>query len=52
MRSWTSPTGTPQEASPTGAIKEVADSAGGSLLLWALAIGLFIYAAWRVVTAW
>jgi len=48
---WEAPAGTPKEASPTGAIKEVADSAGGNLLLWALAIGLFIYAAWRVVTA-
>jgi hypothetical protein len=48
---WKAPTATPQEASPTGAIKEVADSRGGGVLLWALAIGLFIYAAWRVVTA-
>lgn len=48
---WETPTGAAQEASPTGAIKEVAESAGGSFLLWALAIGLFIYAAWRVVTA-
>jgi hypothetical protein len=40
-----------QEASPTGALKEVADSAGGPILLWALAIGLFLYVVWRVVTA-
>jgi hypothetical protein len=44
-------TGSTQEASPTGAIKEIAHSTGGPLLLWALAIGLFLYAAWRVVTA-
>ena len=43
-------TGT-QEASPTGAIKTVADSSGGTALLWLLAIGMLIYAAWRVVSA-
>jgi Domain of Unknown Function (DUF1206) len=46
----TSATGN-QEASPTGAIKTVAGSPGGTALLWLLAIGMFIYAAWRVVTA-
>ena len=40
-----------QEASPTGAIKTVAGSAGGTLLLWLLAIGMFIYAIWRLVSA-
>ena len=40
-----------QEASPTGAIKTVAQSTGGPLLLWILAIGLFVYAAWRIVSA-
>jgi hypothetical protein len=39
------------EASPTGAMKEVAQSGGGPLVLVALAIGLFVYAAWRVITA-
>jgi len=39
------------EASPTGAIKEVAHSAGGPFLLVLLAIGLFLYAAWRIATA-
>jgi len=48
---WTNSTGGTQEASPTGAIKEVGQSAGGAALLWALAIGLFVYSAWRVVTA-
>ena len=43
-------TGT-QEASPTGAIKTVAGSGGGVLLLWLLAIGMLLYAAWRVVSA-
>jgi len=40
-----------QEASPTGAIKTVAGSGGGNALLWLLAIGMLIYAAWRVVSA-
>jgi Domain of Unknown Function (DUF1206) len=48
---WTNPTSGTPEASPTGAIKEVGQSAGGAALLWALAIGLFVYAVWRVVTA-
>ncbi len=39
------------EASPTGAIKTVASSAGGTALLWLLAAGMLIYAAWRVVSA-
>jgi hypothetical protein len=40
-----------QEASPTGAIKTVAGSPGGTVLLWLLAIGMLLYAAWRVVSA-
>ena len=39
------------EASPTGAIKAIAHSSGGPLLLIVLAIGLLLYAAWRVVSA-
>jgi Domain of Unknown Function (DUF1206) len=46
----TSSTGN-QEASPIGAIKTVAGSSGGTLLLWLLAIGMLLYAAWRVVSA-
>lgn len=46
----TSATGN-QEASPTGAIKTVAGSSGGTLLLWLLAVGLVLYAAWRLVSA-
>ncbi|MEI7547284.1 MAG: DUF1206 domain-containing protein [Actinomycetota bacterium] len=39
-----------QEASPTGAIKTVAGSTGGGVLLWLLAIGMLLYAAWRIVS--
>ena len=48
---WSHGTTGASEASPTGAIKEVAHSSGGPLLLVALAIGMFLYAAWRVATA-
>jgi hypothetical protein len=49
---WSNDAGTgAQEASPTGAIKTVAGSGPGSLLLWLLAIGMLLYAAWRVVSA-
>jgi hypothetical protein len=44
-------TSTATEASPTGAIEEVAASAAGPALLWLLAVGLFLYALWRLVTA-
>jgi hypothetical protein len=40
-----------QEASPTGALKTIAHVSGGALLMWVLAIGMFIYAAWRIVSA-
>ncbi len=40
-----------QEASPTGAIKEVAGLSGGRVLLVVLGVGLLIYALWRVLTA-
>ena len=43
--------GPSQEASPTGAIKEVAAVGGGRLLLLVLAVGLLVYAVWRIVTA-
>ncbi len=46
----TSTTGN-QEASPVGAIKTVAGSSGGTFLLWLLAAGMLLYAAWRVVSA-
>lgn len=40
-----------QEASPTGALKTIAHASGGALLLWVLAIGMLLYALWRVVSA-
>jgi hypothetical protein len=49
---WSSAASTPdQEASPTGALKTIAQMSGGALLMWVLAAGLLVYAAWRVVTA-
>jgi hypothetical protein len=48
---WTNATTGNKEASPTGAIKEVAHSTGGPLLLVALAVGMFLYALWRLATA-
>ena len=39
------------EASPTGALKTVAHATGGSLLLIVLAIGMMLYAIWRIVSA-
>ncbi|MEO8694183.1 MAG: DUF1206 domain-containing protein [Acidimicrobiales bacterium] len=39
------------EASPLGALKTVSDGPGGSVLLWILALGLLLYAAWRLVSA-
>jgi len=49
---WSQTSSTPsEEASPTGALKTVAHGTGGPLLLWILALGMFLYAAWRVVAA-
>jgi hypothetical protein len=39
------------EASPTGALKTIAQMSGGALLMWILAGGMLVYAAWRVVSA-
>lgn len=39
------------EASQTGAIEEVAEAPAGSVLLVALAVGLVLYALWRLTTA-
>jgi hypothetical protein len=39
------------EASPTGALTTIARMSGGALLMWILAGGMLIYAAWRVVSA-
>jgi hypothetical protein len=38
------------EANQTGAIAKIAQQPFGEALLWGMAIGLFIYAAWRIVT--
>jgi len=46
-----SPTTGTQEASPTGAIKTVAHASGGAFLLWLLAIGMLLYAVWRLISA-
>ena len=40
-----------QEASPNGALKTIADSPGGALLLWLLALSMLLYSAWRLTTA-
>ena len=48
---WSKSNGGGGEASPTGAIKAIAHSSGGPLLLIVLAIGMLLYAAWRVVSA-
>ncbi len=51
-KGWSSsPAAGAQEASPTGALKTVAGRSGGPVLLVALAIGLLLYAMWRVVSA-
>lgn len=42
--------GSDGEANQTGAIAKIAQQPFGELLLWVMAIGLLIYAAWRLVT--
>ena len=39
------------EASPTGALKTISQMSGGALLMWFLAGGMLLYAAWRVISA-
>jgi hypothetical protein len=46
-----SPSTPDREASPTGALATVAHATGGAMLLWLLAVGMLLYAAWRVVSA-
>ncbi len=48
---WSSTVAPDGEASPTGAIKEISEFSGGRLLLLALALGLLLYALWRLYTA-
>lgn len=52
-RSYGSPLaqGPSEEASPTGAIKQIAGMSGGRILLVVLGIGLVLYALWRLATA-
>lgn len=40
-----------KEASPTGALATIAHRSGGALLMWVLAMGMLLYAAWRLVSA-
>src|SRR5687767_11783749 len=46
-----SPAGTQEEASPTGALRAVAHTGVGPLLMWLLAAGLLLYAVWRLISA-
>jgi hypothetical protein len=48
---WSTPATASNEASPTGAIKEVAHTGAGPLLLVLLALGMFVYAVWRLASA-
>jgi hypothetical protein len=48
---WSKPATGAQEASPTGAIKSIATGGGGTFVLWALALGMLLYAGWRVISA-
>ena len=49
---WSSAATAPdQEASPTGALKTIAQMSGGAMLMWVLAVGMLLYAAWRIVAA-
>jgi len=38
------------QADPSGAVAKIAQQPYGTVLLWLIAIGLFVYAAWRIVT--
>lgn len=38
------------QASQSGAVARIAESSAGALVLWLLAIGLALYALWRIVT--
>lgn len=40
-----------EEASQTGAIQQVAEAPFGTALLWLMAIGLLLYALWRLTTS-
>lgn len=38
------------QADPSGAVSTIAQQSYGTILLWPMALGLFLYAAWRIVT--
>lgn len=42
--------GTEGQAAPSGAVATIAEQPFGEILLWVLAAGLFLYAAWRLLT--
>jgi hypothetical protein len=42
--------GNSDQADPSGAVAKIAQQPFGEVLLWVLAVGLFMYALWRIVT--
>lgn len=42
--------GNSDQADPSGAVSKIAQQPFGEVLLWVLAVGLFLYAIWRIVT--
>lgn len=42
--------GNSDQANPSGAVAKIAQQPFGEVLLWILAVGLFMYAIWRIVT--
>jgi hypothetical protein len=42
--------GNSDQADPSGAVAKIAQQPFGEILLWILAVGLFMYAIWRIVT--
>lgn len=42
--------GSDDEASQTGAVARIAQSSAGTLALWAVGIGLFLYVVWRIAS--
>lgn len=43
-------TASDSQADPSGAVATIAEQPFGEVLLWVLAVGLFLYAAWRLLT--
>ena len=42
--------GAQTEASQSGAVAKIAENSAGSLALWIIAIGLFLYVVWRLIS--